>query len=305
MGIRAPITCLAFLVIGCNWLEVTDSPASRQPVGIAHRGASAAAPEHTLPAYDRAIADGTDYLELDVQRTKDGVLVVVHDATLDRTARGSSANCTGSVAEKTIAQVESCDAGAWFNAAYPSLARAEFVGLRVPRLVDLLARYGATTRFYIEPKDPESYPGIEADIVAALHQHGITTAGSDVPRVFVESFSKSSLLRVRALDPALPLVQIFVATDPSDIVAQLADVRSYAAALAVRKEAVTPALVESAHSRCLLVHTYVSDDQPEMQSLLEMGVDGILTDNPDRLRDAIGRAADTRAEERGCTVIAP
>jgi glycerophosphoryl diester phosphodiesterase len=257
-----------------------------------------------VPAYDRAVAGGADYLELDVQRTKDGVLVVVHDATLDRTARGSSANCTGRVAEKTIAQIESCDAGSWYNSAYPSLARAEFVGLRVPRLADLLARYGGTTRLYIEPKDPESYPGIEADIVAALHQHGISATDSDLPRVFVQSFSKSSLLRVKTLDPTIPLVQVLDAKDPSAIVQQLADVRSYAAALAVRKQDVTSALVESAHSRCLLVHAYVSDDQPEMQSLLEMGVDGILTDNPDRLRDAIGRGADTRAEEGGCTAVA-
>ena len=102
----------------------------------------------------------------------------------------------------------------------------------------------------------------------------------------------------------MPLVQVFGAMDPSAIVGQLADVRSYAAALAVRKQDVTLALVESAHPRCLLVHAYVSDDQPEMQSLLEMGVDGILTGNPDRLRDAIDRGADTRAEERGCTVVA-
>jgi glycerophosphoryl diester phosphodiesterase len=256
-----------------------------------------------VPAYDRAIAAGADYLELDVQRTKDGVLVVVHDVTLERTARGSSADCTGRVAEKTISQIESCDMGAWFNSAYPSMGRAEFVGLRVPRFADVLARYGATTRLYIEPKDPDSYPGIEADIVAALHQHGINATDSDVPRVFVQSFSKSSLLRVRALDQTIPLVQLFVAMDPAAIVAQLPDVRSYSAAIGVSKQDVTPALVESAHSRCLLVHAGVSDDQPEMQSLLAMGVDGIFTDNPGQLRDAIDRGADPRAEERGCTLV--
>jgi glycerophosphoryl diester phosphodiesterase len=303
VDLRTPRLCLALLVTGCNWLEVTDSPASRKPVVIAHRGASATVPEHTVSAYDRAIATGADYLELDVQRTRDGVLVVVHDATLDRTARGSSADCTGRVAEKTIAQIESCDMGAWFNSAYPSLARAEFVGLHVPRLADVLARYGATTRLYIEPKDPDSYPGIEADIVAELHQNGITASSSDVPRVFVQSFSKASLLRVRALDPTIPLVQIFDAMDPVAIVAQLSDVRSYAAAIGVRKQDVTPGLVESAHSRCLLVHAYVSDDQPEMQSLLAMGVDGIFTGNPDGLRDVIDRRADPRNKESGCTVV--
>ena len=304
MARRARLLCLALLVTGCDWLEVTNSPASRKAVVIAHRGASSNAPEHTIPAFDRAISAGADYLELDVQRTKDGVLVVVHDVTLDRTARGSSADCSGRVMDKTIAQIESCDMGSWFNSAYPSLARAEYIGLRVPRLGDVMARYGATIRLYIEPKNPESYPGIEADIVAALHQHGITATASDVPGVFVQSFSKSSLLRVRALDPTIPLVQVFYAMDPAAIAAQLSDVRSYAAAIAVRKQDVTPALVESAHMKCVFVHAYVSDDPSEMQSLLAMGVDGIFTGNPDGLRDAIDSGADARTEEGGCTVVA-
>ena len=303
MDRRALFPCLALLVIGCGWLEVTESPASRKAVVIAHRGASAAAPEHTISAYDRAISAGADYLELDVQRTKDGVLVVVHDATLDRTARGPSADCTGRVAEKTIAQIESCDMGAWFNSAYPSLAHAEFIGLRVPRLADVMARYAATARLYIETKDPDSYPGIEADIVAQLHQHGITAGDSDMPRVFVQSFSKASLLRVRALDPTIPLVQVFDAMDPAAIAAQLSDVRSYAGAIGVRKQDVTPALAESAHSRCLLVHAYVSDDPAEMQSLLAMGVDGIFTGNPNGLRAVIDNGV-ARTEESGCTVVA-
>jgi glycerophosphoryl diester phosphodiesterase len=300
---RRSLLCPALLFIGCNWLEVTDSPASRKPVVIAHRGASATAPEHTIAAYDRAVSAGADYLELDVQRTKDGVLVVVHDATLDRTARGFSADCSGRVAERTIAQIESCDAGAWFNAAYPSLARPEFIGLRVPRLADLMARYAATTRLYIETKDPESYPGIEADIVAQIHQHGISAGNSDMPRVFVQSFSKSSLLRVRALDPMIPLVQLFDAMDPVAITARLADLRTYAAAIGVWKQDVTPALVESAHSRCLLVHAYVSDDQPEMQSLLAMEVDGIFTGDPDALRAVIDGREDERIGGSGCTVV--
>ncbi len=303
MDFRAPLLCLALLFVGCNWLEVTDSPASRKAVVVAHRGASATAPEHTISAYDRAISAGADYIELDVQRTKDGVLVVVHDATLDRTARGASADCTGRVAEKTIAQIESCDMGAWFNSAYPSLARAEFIGLRVPRLADLMARYAATTRLYIETKDPDSYPGLEADIVSQLHQHWISAAESDLPRVFIQSFSKSSLLRVRALDPTIPLVQVFDATDPVAIDAQLADARSYGAGIGVRKLDVTPALVKSAHSRCLLVHAYVSDDEAEMQSLLAMGIDGIFTGNPDGLRAVIDRRAEERTEGSGCTVI--
>src|SRR5687767_5242190 len=151
-------TALVLATIGCYGLRGTAPFQTGRAIVIAHRGASAVAPEHTTAAYDRAVQLGADYIDLDVQRAKDGVLIVVHDATLDRTARGASADCTGRVAERTYAQIESCDAGSWFNAAYPALARPEFVGLRVPRLADILSRYSGTTRFYVEIKDPDSYP---------------------------------------------------------------------------------------------------------------------------------------------------
>ncbi len=295
---------LVLATIGCHTFSGTGPFTPARAIVIAHRGASAVAPEHTTAAYDRAIQLGTEYIELDVQRTKDGVLIVVHDATLDRTARGISTDCTGRVAEKTTAQIESCDAGSWFNAAYATLARPEFVGLRVPRLADILARYTGTTRFYVETKDPESYPGIEAGLVAVFRQNGISPGTPALPRVFIQSFSKASLLRFKALDPTFSLIQLVSSTLPSAIIAQLSDVRAYAVGIGVRKEVVTPALIQSAHAACLLVHPYTVNDEHEMLSLLEMGVDGIFTDRPDRLRDAIARAPDRLTEESGCVVIA-
>ncbi|HLE57513.1 MAG TPA: glycerophosphodiester phosphodiesterase family protein [Rhodothermia bacterium] len=299
---QAGILCLTLPAIGCGWLGIAEAPATRSPVVIAHRGASAAAPEHTVAAYDRAVEVGADYIELDVRRTKDGALVVIHDAALERTARGPSADCTGPVGDKALAQIESCDAGSWFNAAYPGLAHGDFVGLRVPRVADVLTRYGSVTKLYVETKDPELYAGLEADLVALLKKHGINVGGSGSPSVYIQSFSKASLLRVRALDSNLPLVQLFDAIGGSAIVAQLAEVRSYASAIGVRKEDITAALVESAHASCLLVHAYVSDDQREMQSLLTMGVDGIITDRPDQLRAAIDGRPDIQAGGSGCAV---
>jgi glycerophosphoryl diester phosphodiesterase len=293
--------CLGLAAIACNGPEVVDPPATNAAVVIAHRGASVLAPEHTTLAYDKAVEAGTDYLELDVQRTRDGTLVVIHDTMLDRTARGSPDNCTGRVSDKTLAQIETCDAGSWFNSIYPALARAEFIGLRVPPLSDIVTRYGGTTRLYVETKDADSNPGLEADLVALLRQSGISLGTSESPRVFIQSFSKESLLRVRSLEPNLALVQVFGLVAPAVIVAQLPEVRSYAAAIGVPKQDITTALVESAHASCLLVHVYVSDDQLEMQSLLAMGVDGIFTGRPDQLRAAIDRGTDTRARENGCT----
>ena len=98
----------------------TTSAAADPVVNIGHRGASGYAPEHTLAAYDLALGLGADYIEQDLQITSDGVLVVLHDATLDRTARGAAENCTGLVSTKTLAQIKTCDVGRWFNDANPS-----------------------------------------------------------------------------------------------------------------------------------------------------------------------------------------
>ena len=93
-------------------------------LAIGHRGASGYAPEHTIASYDLALALGADYIEQDLQLTKDGVLVVLHDPTLDRTARGPAENCTGSRrSTKTLAQIKTCDVGSWFNDAFPEYAR--------------------------------------------------------------------------------------------------------------------------------------------------------------------------------------
>src|SRR5687768_1343082 len=95
-------------------------------VNVAHRGASGHAPEHTFAAYDLALRMGADYIEQDLHLTKDGVLVVLHDETLDRTARGPVENCSGRVDTKTLAQIKTCDVGSWFA--------PEYAGERIPTL---------------------------------------------------------------------------------------------------------------------------------------------------------------------------
>src|SRR5262245_27696218 len=118
------------------------SVCSAQPLAIAHRGASGYAPEHTFAAYDRALELHADYIEQDLQMTKDGVLVALHDPSLDRTARGDAANCKGLVIDKTLAQIKTCDFGGWFNEA--------FANQRIPTLEEVFQRYGKRARYYIE-----------------------------------------------------------------------------------------------------------------------------------------------------------
>ncbi|MFN2603809.1 MAG: glycerophosphodiester phosphodiesterase family protein [Gemmatimonadaceae bacterium] len=290
--------------VACGKTEVVAPRPRGSAFIIAHRGASALAPEHTIAAYDKAVELGADYLELDVQRSKDGVLVVIHDAGLDRTARGPSSNCTGPVANKTLAQLESCDVGVWFALADLFVPPAEFIGLRIPTLDEVLTRYRTTARFYIETKNPEMYPGIEADIVALLKKHGIAAGNAAMPGVFIESFSSASLLSVHALDSSIPLVQLFNAESPASISGELDRIRSYATAIGVNKEDVTPALIDASHKRCLQVHPYVVDDSDEMLSLLASGVDGIFTNRPDRLAIAIAQVNHSEVGDSGCTALA-
>ena len=148
------------------------------------------------------------------------------------------------------------------------------------------------------------YPGIEADIVGLLKKHGISVGNAAMPGVFIESFSPMSLLAVHALDSSIPLVQLFSAASAASISGELDQVRSYATAIGINKADVTPALIDASHTRCLKVHPYVVDDTDEMLSMLEMGVDGIFTNRPDRLGSAIGQANQRKVGESGCTAAA-
>ncbi|MGH7555923.1 MAG: glycerophosphodiester phosphodiesterase [Longimicrobiales bacterium] len=266
---------------------------------IAHRGASAYAPEHTLAAYDLALEMGADYIEQDLQMTSDGELIVLHDATLDRTARG--AGCTGEVILKTLSAVQSCDVGSWFNERDPARARPEFSTQRVPTLARVLERYGGRANFYIETKNPEEAPGMEEKLVAELELHGLLASGTwqatagdptlrwrAMPPAVIQSFSEASLRKVRSLAPGLPLVQLFErGASSADFAATLDRTAEYAAGIGPHREDASETLIAAAHARGLVVHPYTVNDEAEMQRLMRLGVDGMFTDRPDVLADVI------------------
>jgi len=262
------------------------------PVVIAHRGASGDAPEHTFAAYDLALEQGADYVEQDLQLTADGVLVALHDATLDRTARGPTESCTGAVATKTIEQLRECDMGSWFNEAYPDRADPDYVGLAIPTMEEILDRYGTDVRYYIEVKSSGAESGMEEPLVELLTGSGLVDGGSGFRQVIVQSFSPESLRLVRSLAPELPLVQLFVVSGDQLTEALLDDVVAYAVGIGPSSVDVDEALVEAAHARCLAVHPYTVDDPTEMVRLLDVGVDGMFTNVPDVL---LGQRAGHRA----------
>ncbi|MDQ3785263.1 MAG: glycerophosphodiester phosphodiesterase [Actinomycetota bacterium] len=260
---------------------------SETVVNIAHRGASAYAPEHTVASYDLALELGADYIEQDLHMTADGMLVVLHDATLERTAWGTGSRARGAVASKTWAELRVCDVGSWFNLAFPYYARPEYEGMRILSLDQTLDRYGSTTRYYIETKTPDLYPGMEEELLRVLKQHDLTTPGLYPWRVIVQSFSVGSLEKMHALDPSLPLIQLTL-DDGASIQNTLEAVASYAVGIGVRTAVVSPGLIEDAHRHGLLVHAFTAFEYPEMTGLVELGVDGVFTDYPDRLDDVLG-----------------
>lgn len=193
------------------------------PAVVAHRGASFDAPEETIPAYILARDLGADYLELDVQRTKDGVLIALHDDLLERTtniAQVFPKRAKDPVSTFTLAEIKQLDAGSWFNKAYPDRARDSYAGLQILTLDEVIdiAEGGANKPgLYIETKVPSQFPGIEADLKNALAKRGwlgdrpAAAAGhvnvAHMPgRVVVQTFEKQSLELLHKEMPNVPKV---------------------------------------------------------------------------------------------------
>lgn len=259
---------------------------------IAHRGASAEAPEHTFSAYDLAVEQGADYLEHDLHLTTDGVLVVFHDPTLERTARGPEATCTGPIAERTAAELETCEVGSWFDETNPDLTGGPFAGEPIPTMAQVFDRYGSDVRYYIEIKSPEEQPGIEQALLDLIDEAAIEPMDGDLPPIVIQSFSPDALRRIHDLRPELPLVQLISAvTGPTLDPASLDDIATYAVGIGPPSAFVVGDVVAQANERCLDVHPYTVDDRGEMARLLDLGVGGIFSNEPATLREATADAA--------------
>jgi glycerophosphoryl diester phosphodiesterase len=279
----------ALLVLSMTALEPQE-PQSEVAV-IAHRGASGHAPEHTWPAYELAMEMGADFLEPDLQMTRDGHLIAFHDATLDRTARGPAEFCSGPVIDRTLEEIRECDVGRWFNDRYPDRARTEFEGLRVVTLDELFDRWGDQVRWYPETKNPEEAPGMEEALLELLDRHDLRAAAVERDLVLIQSFSPESLLRIRDMDSGLPLVQLLgaQALDDRNLEATLLEVARYARGVGPNRALVDERFMAAARAAELIVHPWTVDEPHEMDRLLALEVDGIFTNFPDRLLERLGR----------------
>lgn len=231
------------------------------PQIIAHRGASAEAPENTAAAYRRALATGVDGVELDVHLSADSEPVVIHDHVLDRTTDGR-----GPVGAQRLADLRRLDAGRWFGEA--------FAGERIPTLAEALDLLRAV-RVIVEIKSESvAYPGIAGRVASVIR----ASAHRDVT---VSSFDHPVLVEIRSHAPALKTAVLYVARPVHP--ARLAE-DAGAGILHPHWSLLTPDDVARAHAAGLRVETWVVDEPEDQARVVSMGVDAIMTNHPGRLR---------------------
>lgn len=264
---------------GTSHSALTD----KKILNVAHRGASGYAPEHTLLSYELGEAMKGDYIEIDLQMTKDGELIAMHDETLDRTTNG-----TGLVKDYTLEEIKQLDAGSWFNEKYPSYAKEEYAGLKVPTLEEILQKFGSGERYYIETKSPEVYPGMEEKLLKILKEYKLT--GTNVPssKVLIQSFSPESLKKVHALNPDIPLVQLLWYDETAAITDnELEEYKKYSIGLGMNFDKIDEEYVQKVREHDLLIHPYTVNQKEDMRKLLDWGVTGMFTNFPDRLQEVL------------------
>lgn len=230
---------------------------------IGHRGAAALAPENTWAGFDMALELGVDAIETDIQATADGVLVLIHDHTLDRTTDG-----TGPVAETLWAAMRELDAGSWFD--------DRFAGARVPRLDETLAQYGGRTHLALEIKAPR----IEDRVLEMIRQYDL------LARVTVTSFDWDMVCRVKVVCPEAHVGWLSrdVSPEAVDRVLEVSLDQFCPPA-----ECVTHDLVVRWKAQGLEVRAWGVRDAGLMARAIEAGVDGMTVDFPHLLLEALGR----------------
>lgn len=243
-------------------------------------------PEHTLPAYLRALEEGADGVECDVRLTRDGHLVCVHDRRLERTSNGH-----GRVSAHTLAQLERLDFGSWHPGGAASGAAEARRVLTLDRLLATLREAGRPVRLLVETKHPTRHgPQVERQLIELLRAHGLTTPAPDAPvSVTVMSFSPLAIRRVRQLAPALPTVQLLEAPTPVVPRGRL----PFGARIAgpgVRLVRARPGLVPALRAAGNQVYVWTVNRPADLDLVLRLGVDGIITDRPAETLTRLGRA---------------
>ncbi|MGW0707613.1 glycerophosphodiester phosphodiesterase [Streptomyces sp. NPDC002643] len=276
-------TTTAFMGAAALMVPASAAEAATSPLVVAHRGASAYAPENTLAAVDKAAEMGFAWVENDVQRTKDGRLVVLHDATLARTTDVEELypeRAPWNVADFTAAEIARLDAGSWFGDAY--------AGARVPTLEQYMRRVSRNhQKLVLEIKNPQLYPGIEQETLKVLSNEGWLTPDHLANRLVVQSFSADTVRRVHELRPGVKTG--FLGTP------NIADLPEYAtfadqinSSYTTISESYVSAIhtIDGPHGEPLEILTWTVNDADNARRVAGYGVDGIITNKPDVIEEA-------------------
>jgi len=330
---------LLILIVTVPFSEMMGGTAgaAKNPLLIAHRGASGYAPEHTFAAYKLAMEQGADFVEQDLQITKDGVLICLHDPDLGRTTNVAEV-FPGREAERdpeetgtpkrgwytidfTLAEIKRLDAGSWFNRANTFAASPSFVGQRIPTMEETIKFVGKRAGLYIELKHFPFYKSFGFDaaekLAALLKAHGFDQS-SQRSRIFIQSFYKTGLLRMREVAPGYPRIQLLPMedldrrVDTAKVTTALAtEVAGYANGAGPSKSLLKTAEdVATFHKAGLLIHPYtfrgstsanarrpLDEKQPngstvrqniiaDIQRYVDYGIDGGFTDFPELWKEA-------------------
>ena len=300
---RGAIGTLALVLVVMQANGVTAQAPKK--LNVAHRGASAYAPEHTLAAYRLAIEQGADFVEQDLAVTKDGVLICLHDPSLERTTdvetkfptRFTEVAIEGKTRKAwlandfTLAEIKTLDAGSWFD--------PKFAGERVPTFDEAVALIRGKAGLYPELKTPEIYQGRNVDFVAlveaALDRLKLRGPAADPKTpVILQTFGESTARALAARKIGVPVVFLFDLRGTFDAAAMVARWKGVIAGFGPAKQVLTraPEFVRLAHEAGMTVTPYTfraaatpgyANVTAEMEHYLyTLGVDALFTDNPDR-----------------------
>ncbi len=257
--------------------------AKRGAIVFAHRGGSRRWPENTMLAFQNAADLGVDALELDIHSTADGEIVVIHDPFVDRVTNG-----TGAVQNFTLAELQQLDAGYWWSEdgehSYPFRGR----GLTIPTLAEVFTTF---PHYWINIDIKQSDPPIVEPFVEMIRAYGMTQ------QVCAGSFHTQTVNQFRQTCPEVTTAASLPEAEQMLLLSKLglgAFYRGRAQAMQLpevemRLRVVTPAFIQVAHSHGVAVHVWTINDISQMRRLIEMGVDGLMTDYPDLLLKLLGR----------------
>lgn len=254
-----------------------------QVIVLAHRGFRGAYPENTMLSFQKAAELGVDGLEMDIHATRDGVLVVSHDETVDRMTNGS-----GLIKEMTLAELRQLDAGYRWSADGGQTFPFRGQGITIPTLEEVLTAF---PQFWINVDVKQSQPGIVTPFVAMIRRFGMAE------RMMVGSFDAATVRQFRCQCPEAATVASEPEVRRLFILGKLGLSRFYrsgAKAMQLpewngRVRIITPRFVRDAHGVGTAVHVWTVNETAAMQRLIEWGVDGLITDYPDRLLRLLGR----------------